>query len=47
MAFLSGPQRAREILSEQGGLIVLDDGTVELCGPFAHPSAIKAETVAA
>ena len=27
MAFLSGPEGAREILSEHGGVIVLDDGT--------------------
>jgi thiamine biosynthesis lipoprotein len=47
MAFLAGPQAAREILSEQGGLIVLDDGTVELCGPLARSSAATAEAVAA
>lgn len=47
MAFLSGPETAREILSMQGGLIVLDDGIVELCGPLANPSADTAEAVAA
>jgi thiamine biosynthesis lipoprotein len=35
MAFLSGPDRAAAVLEEQGGLIVLDDGTVELFGPLA------------
>jgi FAD:protein FMN transferase len=47
VAFLSGPERAREILSEQGGLIVLDDGTVELCGPIPRRSGDPAEAVAA
>jgi FAD:protein FMN transferase len=46
MAFLSGPDRAREILAELGGLIVLDEGTVELCGRLAEP-ARRAEAVAA
>jgi thiamine biosynthesis lipoprotein len=32
MAFLSGPARAGEILSEHGGLVVLEDGSVELFG---------------
>jgi thiamine biosynthesis lipoprotein len=35
MAFLSGPERAGEILAEHGGLAVLDDGTVELYGRLA------------
>jgi thiamine biosynthesis lipoprotein len=46
MAFLSGPNRGREILAERGGLIVLDDCTVEMIGRLApsHPdeSAIAA-----
>jgi thiamine biosynthesis lipoprotein len=35
MAFLSGPGAAGEILAERGGLIVLDDGTVELFGSLS------------
>lgn len=35
MAFLSGPSRAATILSERGGLIVLDDGTVVPLGHLA------------
>ncbi len=38
MAFLSGPGGAREILASQGGVIVLDDGTVEMIGPLAESS---------
>jgi thiamine biosynthesis lipoprotein len=45
MAFLSGPGRAREILSERGGLIVLDNGTVELCGPISGRSSNRAVAV--
>ncbi len=47
MAFLSGPEHAREILEPQGGLIVLDDGSVELCGALAEPSGDRDEVVAA
>jgi FAD:protein FMN transferase len=47
MAFLSGPDAAREILSAQGGLIVLDDGRVELCGSLAERSSKSAEAVMA
>ncbi len=47
MAFLSGPAHAREILAERGGLIVLDDGTVELCGSIPQRSGDSAEAVAA
>ena len=47
MAFLSGPRRAHEILSTRGGLIVLDDGEVELIGPLAEPAGDPAEAVAA
>jgi thiamine biosynthesis lipoprotein len=47
MAFLSGPERAREVLAEHGGLIVLDDGRVELCGALAERSGDRAEAVAA
>ena len=43
MAFLSGPVRARQILAERGGLIVLDDGTVELFGSLsAAPQEVAA-----
>jgi thiamine biosynthesis lipoprotein len=47
MAFLSGPRRAHEILSTHGGLIVLDDGEVELVGPLAENAGDPAEAVAA
>jgi thiamine biosynthesis lipoprotein len=47
MAFLSGPEMAREILSEHGGVIVLDDGRVEVCGPLAARPGGPAEAVAA
>jgi thiamine biosynthesis lipoprotein len=47
VAFLSGAQGAREILSEHGGLIVLDDGRVELCGPLATRPRDPAEVVTA
>ena len=47
MAFLAGPERAREILAEQGGLMVLDDGTVELCGALVQRSSDPSEAVAA
>ncbi len=46
MAFLSGPAAAREILAQHGGLIVLDDGSVELIGCLdtapAKPIAVVA-----
>jgi thiamine biosynthesis lipoprotein len=47
MAFLSGPEGAREILARQGGLIVLDDGTVERYGRLAQLPDVPAEVVAA
>jgi thiamine biosynthesis lipoprotein len=47
MAFLSGPDGAREILSEHGGLMVLDDGRVELYGPLAERPRDRPEAVAA
>lgn len=37
-AFLSGPERAREVLSERGGLVVLDDGSVEILGSLTRPA---------
>ena len=39
MAFLAGPDAAAELLSEHGGLIVADDGSVELFGRLADGSA--------
>ena len=43
MAFLSGPDGAHEVLADRGGLIVLDDGTVELIGSLAgRPEAVMA-----
>jgi FAD:protein FMN transferase len=45
MAFLSGPAGAEEVLAERGGLIVLDDGSVELFGSLA-PSSPAMEAVA-
>lgn len=44
MAFLSGPRRAREFLTEEGGLIVVDDGTVELFGPLAATRPVEVAT---
>ncbi len=34
MALLSGPDGAREVLAEHGGVIVHDDGAVEIVGPL-------------
>ena len=42
MAFLSGPVVAGEVLSEQGGLIVTDDGSVELFGALARAKPTEA-----
>lgn len=39
VAFLSGPDGAKAALREQGGLVVLDDGTVELFGELARSDA--------
>ena len=47
MAFLSGPDGVREILSEHGGVIVLDDGRVEICGPLAERRDRPAKVMAA
>lgn len=47
MAFLSGPEEAASVLSERGGLIVRDDGAVELFGPMAATAAAGPEAVAA
>ena len=45
MAFLSGPEAAPEILSEHGGLIVLDDSRVELFGSLGEQPSDRAEAV--
>ena len=42
MAFLSGPEAAAKILAERGGLLVLDDGTVERFGPLAADARAEA-----
>jgi thiamine biosynthesis lipoprotein len=47
MAFLSGPEAAGAILAPHGGLIVLDDGSVELCGALADRAGDPNEAVAA
>lgn len=47
MAFLSGPEKSGEILAANGGLVVLDDGRVELFGPVADPEPQAAEAVTA
>lgn len=47
MAFLSGPEGARRILTEHGGLMVLDDGTVESVGPLRERAIPRAQEVAA
>jgi thiamine biosynthesis lipoprotein len=45
MAFLSGPEGARRILGDRGGVLVLDDGAVELVGLPARSD--RSEAVAA
>jgi FAD:protein FMN transferase len=40
-ALLSGPEGARAVLAEQGGLIVHDSGRVEPVGPLARPPRIR------
>jgi thiamine biosynthesis lipoprotein len=46
MAFLAGPEGARRILADGGGLIVLDDGAVELIGGLSG-DPVKPVAVAA
>lgn len=43
MALLGGPLRARRWLAEHGGVIVHDDGDVELIGPLADPLCAQAD----
>lgn len=40
-ALLSGPERGRELLGEQGGLLVHDSGRVELIGPLAVAPRVR------
>ncbi|HEX3239007.1 MAG TPA: FAD:protein FMN transferase [Solirubrobacterales bacterium] len=40
-ALLSGPERARGLLAERGGLVVHDSGRVELIGPLAAAPRIR------
>ena len=40
-ALLTGPEGARRVLAEQGGLIVHDDGDVELVGPIDEPPRLR------
>jgi thiamine biosynthesis lipoprotein len=48
MALLLGPARAREVLSEHGGMIVRDDGEVEAIGPIdGHIDAVRTPRIAA
>jgi thiamine biosynthesis lipoprotein len=45
-ALLSGPERGRELLGEQGGLLVHDGGRVELIGPLAVAPRVRLPGVA-
>jgi thiamine biosynthesis lipoprotein len=47
MAFLSGPERASEVLAQHGGLIVRNDGSVELFGSLVANAPTPSEGVAA
>jgi thiamine biosynthesis lipoprotein len=40
-ALLSGPEGARRVLAERGGLLVHDDGRLEPVGPLAAPPRIR------
>ena len=41
MALLLGPEGAREVLAEHGGVIVHDDGEVEAVGPIEGSPASR------
>jgi thiamine biosynthesis lipoprotein len=43
LALLSGPEGARHALAEHGGLVVHDDGDVELIGPVNEASGMRAQ----
>ncbi len=45
-ALLSGPERGRDLLGEQGGLLVHDSGRVELIGPLAVAPRVRLPEVA-
>jgi thiamine biosynthesis lipoprotein len=44
-ALLSGPDRGRALLAEQGGVLVLDNGEVELVGPLSNRTAALADAI--
>ena len=46
MALLTGPDGAREVLAEYGGVIVHDDGAVEILGPLDCRTAATASAAA-
>ena len=41
LALLSGPQGARAALAEHGGIVVHDDGDVELIGPVSRKPRLR------
>ena len=45
-ALLAGPERARELLADRGGLVVHDGGRVELIGPLAAAPRIRIPAMA-
>ena len=40
-ALLSGPEGGRQVLADRGGLLVHDDGRVELVGPLAVAPRVR------
>lgn len=46
-ALLLGPSGAPRVLARLGGVIVHEDGEVQVLGPIAHPRAARPEAVAA
>ncbi len=46
-ALLSGPERGRELLAERGGVLILDDGTLEVAGALPRASEASPERVMA
>jgi len=40
-ALLLGPAGARRVLARQGGIVVHDDGDVELIGPIDAPAPLR------
>jgi FAD:protein FMN transferase len=45
LALLSGPAGARQALSEHGGLVVHDDGDIELIGPLAGHNSVPPQAL--